>query len=54
MYARRRFDENPGPNLGDQLSMADHFTRMLDQNEQNIECTAAELDRLIRLLENAL
>jgi hypothetical protein len=48
------FDENPGPNLGDQLSLADHFTRMLDQNEQDIERTAAKLDRLISLLKNAL
>jgi len=48
------FDEKPGPNLGDQLPLADHFTRMLDQNEQDIERTAAKLDRLIGLLENAL
>jgi hypothetical protein len=48
------FDENPGPNLGDQFSLADHFTRMLDQNEQDIERAAAKLDRLIGLLENAL
>ena len=48
------FDEKPGPNLGHQLPLADHFTRMLDQNEQDIERTAAKLDRLIGLLENAL
>jgi len=48
------FDENPGPNLGDQLPLADHFARMLGQNEQDIERTAAKLDRLIGLLENAL
>jgi len=48
------FDENPGPNLGDKLSLADYFTRMLDQNEQDIERTAAKLDRLIGPLENAL
>jgi hypothetical protein len=46
-------NEQPGPNFGDQLSLADHFTCMLDQNEQDIECTAAKLDRLIGLLENA-
>jgi hypothetical protein len=30
------FDEKPGPNLGDQLPLADYFTRMLDQNEQEV------------------
>jgi hypothetical protein len=34
--------------------LAHHFTRMLDQNEQDIERAAAKLDRLISLLENAL
>src|SRR5712692_109910 len=41
------FDEYPWPNLGDQLPLADQFTRMLDQNEQDIKHTAAKLDRLI-------
>jgi hypothetical protein len=48
------FDENPGPNLGGQLPLADHFTRMLDKDEQDIERAAAKLDRLTGLLENAL
>jgi len=48
------FDEKPGPNLGDQLPLADHFTRMLDQNEQDIERTASKLDHPIGVLENAL
>jgi hypothetical protein len=34
--------------------LADHYTRMLNHNEQEIERTAAKLDRLIGLLENAL
>jgi hypothetical protein len=34
--------------------VADHFTRLLHKDEQDIECTAAKFDRLVPLLEKAL
>jgi hypothetical protein len=48
------FDENPRPDLGDQFLVADHLARVLDKDEQNIECTAAKLDRFVGFLENTL
>ena len=34
--------------------LADHFTSVLDKDEQDIECTAAKFDRLVGFLQNAL
>jgi len=48
------FDEDTRPNLGYQLLVADHFTSVLDKDEQDIECTAAKFDRLVPFLQNEL
>jgi hypothetical protein len=48
------FDEDTRPNLGYELLVADHFTRVLDKDEQDIERTAAKFDRLVPFLQNAL
>src|SRR6202043_1449304 len=48
------FDEDTRPNLGYQLLVADHLTRVLDKDEQDIECAAAKFDRLVPFLQKAL
>ena len=48
------FDEDTRPNLGYQLLVADHFTSVLDKDEQDIKCTAAKFDRLVPFLQSAL
>ena len=48
------FDENPRPDPGHQLPVADDFTRVFDEDEQDVEGAAAELDRLIFSLEKTL
>ena len=40
-------DESVGPNPGDQLVLADEFTRTFDQRGQDIERAASETNGLV-------